>query len=657
MSRRLNTILIICIFGTVLKLALLISAIDEFYDWDELARGFTAHEILNGPAYPVFNYQIDNYSGGSLVMGLLAVPFFVVFGESLFALKLTTIIFCLLTAIFIYLIISRYVDKDAASLAAILVFLAPHSYTRLSLVAWGDHPQMPALMTTAFFMLYEITFRNRRNTLFMILFGILCGFGLYFSYHFLTPLALCILFIFAWDRKFYSSYKFISFLLGFIIGFSPWIYFNITHDFHGLVISRYGSTFDILRNINLPEVLRKFLQLVTTAFGYSLGTDLVINTKQRLISLLYYSVFLLALGILICKNRMAIGSFFNAFIHPQRTDSKLHNKWQAIPFLFYLPIFMLFVVITPYSLKNYPPYFADRYLTTLHTCMFVIIAVAITTWWRKQGARRIVAMAMAGIVLSNGAFTQIGIIQRGISNYGILGCFMRAVMRRGFSNEFIMDDRIAYSWYRGDLLKNLDLIIKSDNLERRYYLSQALGRSLAYRAGNKFDSVLGRLAQIDFHDKDVERLIYRGLGYGRGRWYSNYLKTDLALLKSLSRLEFFLDGLQDSVVYWFDENTSQTVEFIEESIPGLFKRKFYYQLGIAIAEKNKGVLTLCLKDVAENIPRRYLGVVYKGMGEEVKRRIVCNINEKNKAVKLIQKNTPLEYQRSLINTIFGNERQ
>ena len=59
---------------------------------EQLYRGIIAQELLTGLKMPFIEYRADNYSGGSLVIGILAAGFFLPFGPTVFALKLAPLL-------------------------------------------------------------------------------------------------------------------------------------------------------------------------------------------------------------------------------------------------------------------------------------------------------------------------------------------------------------------------------------------------------------------------------------------------------------------------------------------------------------------------------------------------------------------------------------
>src|SRR3989338_10372298 len=75
----------------ILRLAVLFSSLDKIYESEELYSGTIAREIIQGPLIPLWeylDYKVEYFPGGTLVVGILAVPFFLLFGQTYIALKL-----------------------------------------------------------------------------------------------------------------------------------------------------------------------------------------------------------------------------------------------------------------------------------------------------------------------------------------------------------------------------------------------------------------------------------------------------------------------------------------------------------------------------------------------------------------------------------------
>src|SRR3989442_6854288 len=78
------------------------------FSGDELYRGTIAQELLTGLTLPFTEYRADNYALGSLVIGALAAGFFLLFGPTVFALKLAPLLMFTLALAFWYWTIQQH---------------------------------------------------------------------------------------------------------------------------------------------------------------------------------------------------------------------------------------------------------------------------------------------------------------------------------------------------------------------------------------------------------------------------------------------------------------------------------------------------------------------------------------------------------------------
>ncbi len=103
-------IILICLFILV-RLTVLLSCMDKLSDLEELYHGTIAHEIISGPAIPLWeylDYKVEYFPGGSLTAGILAVPFFLIFGHTYTALKLVGLTFALGTFILWFIFLKEF---------------------------------------------------------------------------------------------------------------------------------------------------------------------------------------------------------------------------------------------------------------------------------------------------------------------------------------------------------------------------------------------------------------------------------------------------------------------------------------------------------------------------------------------------------------------
>jgi hypothetical protein len=211
------------------------------YCGEELSRGTIAREIVQGLRFSWMDYRADDYSGGSLVLGTVASLFFRVLGPTVLALKMAPLTFFTLALGVWYRVIERFVNPKTALYFSLLYIFSPPAFTSYSLVAMGFHSETVLFTALSVFCLSQILFEERKTALWIVLFGFISGFGLWFAYVYGITLAALVIFGFWYRPRVLTLRAFILFGLGFLIGFSPWIYNNLFKGFNGLFIGESGS--------------------------------------------------------------------------------------------------------------------------------------------------------------------------------------------------------------------------------------------------------------------------------------------------------------------------------------------------------------------------------------------------------------------------------
>src|SRR3989338_4626626 len=220
----------------LLRLAVIFTSIDKIHLDEELYRGNIAKEILSGPILPLFDYQRSEYEGSSLAIGILAIPFFIIFGETLLSLKIAILFLSGCLLIIWYLFFKNFFHPNAALLAGLFWVCSPPYYTEWQLLYVGPYFTASLFTILAFYILYELMYVKKRRLLLGYL-GVLCGFALYYCYTFSITLVVIVVFMHMPYRRFLLSTDFLFFMLCFFAGFSPWIYYNMTHNFEGLIVA------------------------------------------------------------------------------------------------------------------------------------------------------------------------------------------------------------------------------------------------------------------------------------------------------------------------------------------------------------------------------------------------------------------------------------
>ncbi len=235
--------LLLAALSTALKLCLLVFPSEHVSPgWifgEEQHRGNIANEILRGPLLSIQDYHWTPREGGSLVVGLLAVPSIAIFGDSIAAVRLVPIAFNALTVALLFLILDRLVSRRAAWIGGILMACAPPGYTLVSITAWGTHVENNALTLLCTYAFLVVQERGSRETRTAVLFGVCAGFMLYFGYLSAVALAAITVYAFLRDKLFFTRRWARFALLGFVIGFTPWLTYNLQTGFRGLLV--YGN--------------------------------------------------------------------------------------------------------------------------------------------------------------------------------------------------------------------------------------------------------------------------------------------------------------------------------------------------------------------------------------------------------------------------------
>ena len=327
---------------------------------DELHVGTMAHELVTGPTLPFTEYRVSNYTLGTLVMGTLTSGFFLLFGPTIFALKLAVLLVFTLALAIWYQTIRIAAGARVAGYFALLFCFSPPVLTAYSTATPNCHGESLLFSALTVFLLFRMLSDARGSLAYPVLLGLTAGVGLWFDYTYgLTLLAT--LGFWVWnDKGILRLPRVLWFALGFVMGFSPWIVFNMQTHFAGLVI--YGKTVwehfglgNLWQDLAHPQRLAPVLFLRGIAFGHD--WDLYRRSVSLLYSLLYMGPILTA-GFL----RLKIGRSAPAGPSPaqptlvgfgilylvvftlavQFSDFRFaHYRVPAYPFLFFLTAYSL----------------------------------------------------------------------------------------------------------------------------------------------------------------------------------------------------------------------------------------------------------------------------------------------------------------------------
>src|SRR5438445_3410102 len=270
---------------------------------DELRVGTMAHELVTGPTLPFTEYRGSNWMLGTLVMGALASGFFLLFGPTLFALKLAPLLLFTFALAFWYWTIRRAAGERVAGYFALLFCFSPPLLTAYSVAAPGGHGESLLFSALTVFLLFRMLSDEKGSPAFPALLGLTAGVGLWFDYIYgLTLLATLGFWLWRDKGRFWQP-RALWFALGFVIGLSPWIGINMQTRFAGLVI--YDKTvWEHFRLAYLWDGLAHPGRLAPVEFLRTIAFEDDWTLYRRAVNLLYsllYLVPIVTAGILHLK--------------------------------------------------------------------------------------------------------------------------------------------------------------------------------------------------------------------------------------------------------------------------------------------------------------------------------------------------------------------
>jgi hypothetical protein len=261
------------------------------YPSDELYEGTIAQELVMGLTLPFTKYPETNYALGTLVIGALAAGFFLLFGPTVFALKLAPLLMFTLALAVWYWTIQRYAGKRVAGYFGVLFCFSPPLLTAFSVAALGTHSESILFSALTVFFLFRMLSQEKPSPAYPVLLGLTAGLGLWFAYIYGLTLLALLGFWFWHDKGKFWRPRVLWFALGFVVGFSPWIIFNVQTHFAGLVVHE-RNVWESFRLENLWDGLSHPWRLAPVEFLAMIAFDDPWTLPRRAANLLYALLYL-----------------------------------------------------------------------------------------------------------------------------------------------------------------------------------------------------------------------------------------------------------------------------------------------------------------------------------------------------------------------------
>jgi MFS family permease len=372
---------VLLFLGVRLLYPVLFVSAQNFTHQEDLVRGTLAHDLLHGGLkVPFWDYLADHYSGGSIVVGLLAVPFFLLFGSTLFVLRLVPLLFALALLVVWYVLVARNFDARTAQFTGLFFVLPPAVYLEGSSLAMGYHTESMLFSAVAFLLLLEMLRWRDGSLRWPAALGLTLGFGSWFCYTTFVSIAIVLVWWFWNDRRGVLRRPFALFVVFFALGFSPWIPANLSHDFRGLEFLEHGLRYDYLRGApeTAERVVKTALWYVPTMF------DPFHGTRSPLWTVLFAAPFVGSMLYLVVRERRRAG----ARVAPSPGGFFVRASL----------VYVLAVSATRYYLHPY----ASLYLAPILPLLFGAAALALSDLWVAGRWPRAAASAVLGVAMVGG---------------------------------------------------------------------------------------------------------------------------------------------------------------------------------------------------------------------------------------------------------------
>lgn len=222
------------------RLAVGALAFDRLWYWEEAYRLLIAQSLLEGWGLSVWELQADPYSGGSLVMGLLALPAVALFGNSWLVAKGVSLLVATLGLVAWMLAIDRSFGRRAAQLFGLAWIAAPPLFQIYNFILMGSHAEVASL--AGVMVLAWQHHLHRGDRLSLVLWGLSGGISIWFCYTAAIPLALTVAATFVCGLL--APRALLPLGIGVAAGLSPWIAFNLFSGGAGLqvIAATFGAT-------------------------------------------------------------------------------------------------------------------------------------------------------------------------------------------------------------------------------------------------------------------------------------------------------------------------------------------------------------------------------------------------------------------------------
>ncbi len=406
-------------FGLVLALALYfgLRALILASNFDEVAM--PQYELFPMGTIPLL-FGVDgglpiarlyDNAAGQLLVGLLALPSYALFGSSYLALKLVPLLLGAATLVLVWKSVDELADRRAADASALLFALAPTTLTKYSLMASGNHFETLAFTALALWCWVRVQ-RRGASPVRLALFGATCGFALFVFLGALTPIALLLLAHFGL-RGLRASLRDAPWLgAGFAVGLAPLVGLNLATGARGLEFlhAKFGASDKSFDGGAALERLGEFVfeHLPAATQFRDLGP-----VPASVARWAFFAVFALSYVALLPLAARTLRELFRRWFARAAAPSGPEPAGAlALLACAYLPLTALAFSISSLKIEpKLPPMDAEGYRYFNTHFFFATVVIALAGWRLRERAshggsatRNVVGRALVGVALLSGCF-------------------------------------------------------------------------------------------------------------------------------------------------------------------------------------------------------------------------------------------------------------
>jgi hypothetical protein len=342
------------------------------YYSEEAKIGSIGHDIVfeKNLRLPFWGYLDSPHAGGSLFSGLIAIPFYYIFGDKYLALKITALIFSLFTlALWYKLFLYETKERRAFILLLLLIifsFATPH-YVQKSVILAGNTVELMFFNTLIIFYFWKIKNNPAASSFNYFLLGILSGFSFWVQFMSFYLFLTIILTLLITERFRNTINHYINLIIGFLLGVLPlWVY-NFLYKWATFTADPRAKIYFSFNPRKLIDLL--FVDLPASFHFLDIG-----GIKSQYLSFVVYGVFIL--GIL-----MHLRNNLSDFLRKKNKSNSQKIRMNLEIFLIlYMVIFILISAFTPFPIRSNEAFgwnsmniHAEYYIISLQLIIFALI--------------------------------------------------------------------------------------------------------------------------------------------------------------------------------------------------------------------------------------------------------------------------------------------